>query len=152
MAISAQLINDDRASERFPVEIDATVRRAARPYDVSIEDLSSSGFRMSGGPAMEIGTTVSIGFAGIGVHEARLMRVDGRHYGCEFVQPLSAADLNTAIHATPVTPHVLPTSLDALQLANAPEPYVEPYSPRVKLAMLVAAPIVLWGLIWAVAA
>lgn len=149
MAISAKLIDDGRTSERFPVELDATVRKAAQPYDVTVDNLSSSGFRMSGGPAMAVGTIVSIGFAGIGVHEARLMRIDGRVYGCEFVQPLSIANLTAALHATPTAPYVLPTKFDAAQLADAPEPYVQPYPRRVKLALLVVTPVALWGIIWA---
>lgn len=149
MAISAQLIGDGRMSERFPVELDATIRKAAQPYDVTVEDLSSSGFRMSGGPAMAVGMIVSIGFAGIGVHEAQLMRVDGQGYGCEFVQPLSIANLTAALHATPTAPYVLPTKFDTAQLANAPEPYVQPYSRRVKMALLVVAPLAMWVGIWA---
>lgn len=154
MAIPATLINEGRSSERFPVELDATVRNAAaRPYDVVIEDLSTTGFRMVGGPAMVVGDAVSIGFAGIGVQPARLTRLNDDSYGCEFIRPLSPADLSTALHAAPIEPIAFPTLPTQAWLANAPEPHVEPYSPKTKLALAIIAPATLWaviaGIYWA---
>jgi hypothetical protein len=154
MAINAKLINDVRTAERFPVELDATVRNAAElPSDVVIEDLSATGFRMVGGPHMEIGSAVSIGFAGIGVRSARLVRHDEGSYACELHQPLSASELSTALNATPVEPIMFPKTPSKTWLADAPEPYVEGYSPKTKLALAIVMPATLWaviaGIYWA---
>lgn len=148
MVILAKLISDARNAERFPVELDATVRNAAaRPYDVVIENLSATGFRMVGGPPMTIGTEVSIGFAGIGVRAARLTRLHEASYGCEFVVPLSAEDLSTALVAELGAPIAFPARPGQAWLADAPEPHVEPYSPQTRLALAVLVPIALWGAI-----
>ena len=148
MSITAKLINDDRSAARFAVELDATVRNAsARPFDVVIEDLSATGFRMIGGPILDIGAPVSIGFAGIGVQPARLTRLHGDSYACEFVTPLDPAELSTALSAAPVAPIAFPVRPGQAWLAGAPEPHVEPYSPQTKLALAVILPAVLWGVI-----
>lgn len=148
MAITAKLISDDRTAERFTVELDATVRNAAaRPYDVVVEDLSATGFRMAGGPVMGIGDPVLIGFAGIGVQAARLTRVHDDSYGCEFLQPLRPTDLSTALRAVPTTPIAFPKLPTQAWLADAPEPHVESYSLRTKLALVVSVPATLWAVI-----
>jgi len=148
MAITAKLINDNRNAERFPVELDATVRNAAaKPYDVVLEDLSSTGFRIVGGPDMPIGSAVSIGFAGIGVQPARITRLNDDSYGCEFVKPLSAAELSAALNATPAAPIAFPTLPTQTWMADAPEPHVEPYSPQAKLALAIIVPATLWAII-----
>lgn len=148
MSITAKLINDVRTAERFSVELDATVRNsAARPYDVVIEDLSATGFRMVGGPFMEIGSPVSIGFSGIGVQPARLTRLHDDSYGCEFIRPLSAAELSAALTAAPTAPIAFPTLPTQAWLADAPEPHVEPYSPQTKLALAIIVPATLWAII-----
>lgn len=154
MAITAKLIDDNRNAERFPVELDATVRNAAaRPYDVVLEDLSSTGFRMVGGPDMPIGSAISIGFAGIGVQPARLTRLNDDSYGCEFVKPLTSAELSAAINAAPAAPIAFPTLPTQAWLADAPEPHIEPYSPQTKLALAIIVPATLWaviaGIYWA---
>lgn len=151
MAIPATLINDDRSAERFSVEFDATVRNAAaRPYDVVVEDLSASGFRIAGGPAMVVGDAISIGFAGIGMQPARLTWMHANSYGCEFIRALSPAELSAALNAAPVTPIAFPMPAS---LVDAPEPYVEPYSPQTKLALAIIVPATLWaviaGIYWA---
>lgn len=151
MSILAKLINDTRNAERFPVELDATVRNAAaRPYDVVIDDLSATGFRMVGGPHMEIGAPVSIGFAGIGVQPARVTRLHDDSYGCEFTTPLSVADLSAALTAAPSAPIAFPTLPTQAWLADAPAPHIEPYSGRTKLALAIVLPAALWGAIAAV--
>lgn len=151
MSILAKLINDTRSAERYAVELDATVRNAtARPYDVVIEDLSATGFRMVGGPYMDIGAPVSIGFAGIGVQPALVTRIHEDSYGCEFTKPLSVADLSAALTAAPSAPIAFPTLPTQAWLADAPAPHVEPYSSRTKLALAIAVPAALWGAIAAI--
>lgn len=148
MSIAAKLINDGRNAARFSVELGATIRDAsAHPFDVVIEDLSATGFRMIGGPVIDIGAPVSIGFAGIGVQSACLTRLHGDSYACEFVTPLTTSELSTALTAAPVTPIPFPSRPGQAWLADAPEPHVEPYSPQTKLALAIILPAALWALI-----
>lgn len=146
MAITAQIISDDRASQRFPVGVNATLRdQVTRPHDVMIEDLSLTGFRLSGGPALDAGSEASIGFAGIGIHQARVTRQDGNSYGCEFVTPITQEMLTRALNAEPVAPIAFPIGRDASYLDQVPEPYVEPYSNRTKITIATVAAIAGWG-------
>lgn len=146
MAITAQIISDDRGSERFPVGLNATLRdQVTRPHDVMIEDLSLTGFRLSGGPALELGSEASIGFAGIGVHQARVTRQDGDIYGCEFVTPITQEMLTRALNAGPVSPITFPTGPGPSLLDHVPEPHVEPYSGRTKLVIATIAATAGWA-------
>lgn len=145
MAITAQIISDDRAAQRFAVGVNATLRdQVTRPHDVMIEDLSLTGFRLSGGPALELGSDASIGFAGIGVHQARVTRQDGNTYGCEFVTPITQEMLTRALNAGPVAPIAFPIGLDS-RLGTVPEPHVEPYSSRVKIVIATVAAVTGWA-------
>lgn len=145
MAITAQIISDDRGSERFAASLDATFRaEITHPHDVTIEDLSLTGFRLSGAPKLAIGAQASIGFVGIGVQQARVMREDGSGYGCEFVAPITQPMLMAALTASSVSLIAFPSS-SPLMLADAPEPVVGSYSPRVKLAVVTAAIVAGWA-------
>ncbi|MEI5687819.1 PilZ domain-containing protein [Sphingomonas kyungheensis] len=145
MAIPAQIIGDDRGSERFTVGLNATLRdQVTRPHDVMIDDLSLTGFRLSGGPALTVGSEASIGFAGIGIHQARVTRQDGDVYGCEFVTPITPEMLGRALSAEPVAPIAFPTGAGAL-LDHVPEPFVEPYSGRTKLVIATVAAAAGWA-------
>jgi hypothetical protein len=146
MAITAQIISDDRGSERFPVGLNATLRdQVTRPHDVMIEDLSLTGFRLSGGPVLELGSEASIGFAGIGVHQARVTRQDGGIYGCEFLTPITQEMLTRALSAGPVSPIAFPASPGPSLLDHVPEPHIEPYSGRTKLVIATIAATAGWA-------
>src|SRR5262249_15740005 len=100
MGVVAQLYRDARHGERHPVAIEATLRDAdAAPFDAAIEDLSVSGFRVSVPAHLSIGDEIGIGVSGIGVRRARVVRSDGTVHGCEFLVPLSNAELTTALDA-----------------------------------------------------
>lgn len=145
MAITAQIISDDRSSERFQAGLNATLRdQVTRPHDVIIEDLSLTGFRLSSGPVMTLASEASIGFAGIGVHQARVTRQEGDVYGCEFVTPITQAMLTRALTAGPMAPIAFPTASEPSLLDHVPEPYVEPYSGRTKMAVAVVAAATGW--------
>ncbi|MDP1028072.1 PilZ domain-containing protein [Sphingomonas sp. KR1UV-12] len=98
MALTAQLFraDDERASDRQSVNLDGTLRQQDdhRPLDVMIEDLSTTGFRMSCSEPLTLDSTVTIGIAGLGRHTARVVRSAAPYYGCRFVVPvdISGAD------------------------------------------------------------
>ncbi len=100
MALTAQLFraDDERASDRQPVNLDGTLRQKDdhRPVDVMIEDLSSTGFRMSCSEKLSLDSTVSVGIAGLGRHTARVVRSANPYYGCRFVTPVDLSALDTS--------------------------------------------------------
>ncbi len=161
MPIAAQMTSDDRGFARFTVDLNATLRdKITRPHDVTIEDLSLTGFRLSGAPDLPVGAPISIGFAGIGTHQARIMRRDADIYGCEFITPITQDMLHMALHTPIEAPIAFPPAIGALrsdgmratasiaeplQLGDAPEPYVEPYAPRTKLTIAAIAAVAAWA-------
>lgn len=92
MALTAQLFraDDERAADRQTVNLDGTLRQEddCRPVDVTIDDLSATGFRMTCAERLPVNAMVSVGIAGLGRHSARVVRSSGEQYGCRFLVPL----------------------------------------------------------------
>ena len=70
--------------------------------DVSIEDLSTTGCMFRGDFAIDVGTLITIGIAGIGIHVARVSRLVDGGAGCAFLLSLSDEDVETATVAQTV--------------------------------------------------
>jgi hypothetical protein len=105
MAVIAALYRDGRSAERHAVSLDGTLRDPEwNPYDVVVEDLSSSGFRMPARADLEVGAYVSLGLPGVGICPARVVRQAGDRYGCAFLVPLNSAELGSAITGTVMRP------------------------------------------------
>ncbi|HVF95532.1 MAG TPA: PilZ domain-containing protein [Sphingomonas sp.] len=97
MALAAKLYRDERAADRQAVNLDATLRKPdQRPVDILIEDLSATGFRMTGAGELALGAVLSVGISGIGRRDARVVRHGDDHDGCEFVVPIAAAEIARA--------------------------------------------------------
>lgn len=80
---------DDRGAARFTVDHDSTVRGMnGLPVDVVVDNFSRTGLMFTGDADLPLGTLVSIGLAGSGVREAKVVRRDGAEHGCEFLVPL----------------------------------------------------------------
>ena len=91
MGLVAYLYRDSRWAERHTVERDATLRDSDwSPIDVTVEDLSESGFGVVASTELGIGAEIGLGLSGIGMREARVVRRAGDLYGCEFLVPLTA--------------------------------------------------------------
>lgn len=88
---------DARGAIRFNVDSATTLRGMdGVPFDVVVENFSRTGFLFSGDVDLPVGTLVSVGLSGAGVREAKIVRRDEQHYGCEFLMPLPKREL---IHA-----------------------------------------------------
>jgi len=97
MALAAKLYRDERAADRQAVNLDATLRKPdQRPVDILIEDLSATGFRMTGAGDLALGAVLSVGISGVGRRDARIVRHGDDHYGCEFLVPIAAAEIARA--------------------------------------------------------
>lgn len=97
-------ISIERAA-RVRIGRPGTVRDQNRlVVDVPIEDLSTTGCMFRGNFAIEIGTLITIGVTGIGMHVARVSRLIDGGAGCAFLLPLSEEALETATVAQTVQP------------------------------------------------
>ena len=86
------LAESNRAQSRAPIVIRCEVRQGTRPWQlVLLEDLSASGFRISGLSHADPAKTLSIRIPGMQLLTARLGWSLGPQVGCEFTAPLYPA-------------------------------------------------------------
>ena len=156
MSFVAKLYHDDRLAERYPVTLDGTLRNPqAEPQDVVIDELSVTGFRTASAHGLAVGDIITLGVFGVGLRNARVQRESNENYGCQFLQPLSVAELNVALGGltapAPVVLHKqIPNGLPGataigLQLSPATEWSL---SPRMRLATIAAVGIIPWTILW----
>ena len=150
MALAAKLYVDSRAAERSSVALDATLRNKGNPYDVLVEDLSASGFRMQAPVDLPENAAISLGLSGIGRHNARVIWRDGDSYGCEFVRTLTLGEVEQARQddSVVVTDFSVPPQMP--DAGSFPEPHVEKWSRNFRLALGLGLAIVSWAVILAV--
>jgi hypothetical protein len=86
-----------RGALRFTVDAPTTMRGPdCVPVDVVVANISSKGFLIYSDELLEMGMIVSVGLAGAGAREARIVRRDPSGYGCQFVAPLTQDEMATA--------------------------------------------------------
>lgn len=93
MARSAALRSDNRRAMRLDVRLSAGLREPGtfQKFEVSIIDLSITGFRCETSFNLKIGQLVFVTIPTLGGLEAIVMRRDGFIYGCQFERPLHNA-------------------------------------------------------------
>jgi PilZ domain len=80
---------EGRKSKRQRISARARFREVgANPYEVEIEDLSATGFRMASYARPRVGTRIWVTLPGLQMLEAVVRRSDGNSHGCEFINPL----------------------------------------------------------------
>lgn len=152
MAFVAKLYHDIRAAERYPVVLDGTLRNArAEPQDVVIDDLSATGFRTTTASNVTVGEDITLGVFGVGLRAARVLRETDTGYGCQFLVPLTADELATALSGlTPPEPVRLDVGLrTAADPDGAEQDIGEPWSlsPRGRVLAIATIAIVPWLLL-----
>ncbi|MGR6331244.1 PilZ domain-containing protein [Sphingomonas sp. XXL09] len=154
MSFVAKLYEDDRSAERYPVLLDGTLRNPqAEPQDVVIDDLSATGFRTATARGLAVGDTITLGIFGVGLRTARVQRADDGHYGCQFVVPLTAEELASALAGlAPPEPIRFPApELNSAAAVDQPAQREWSLSPRMRILCVTAAGIGPWmvlGLVW----
>jgi hypothetical protein len=94
MALVVQLYGDGRTAERHDLGADATVRGPDRvPVDVLVADLSQTGCLFVTTEPLALDAVITIGIAGVGLREARIVRNQDVRFGCTFLTPLTDAEL-----------------------------------------------------------
>lgn len=98
MALEATLVPDGRSGERQQTDLRATARdEAGRPGDVTVFDVSLSGFRISQVPGLVVGSTLTLGLSGVGTRRAIVIREANGSLGCAFEQALTYEELHAAL-------------------------------------------------------
>ncbi|MDX2209745.1 MAG: PilZ domain-containing protein [Sphingopyxis sp.] len=97
------IASDTRRSKRVRITARARFREVgANPYEVEIDDLSATGFRMISYTRPRTGTRIWVTLPGLQSLEAVVRRTQGNNHGCEFTQPLHpsvAAHLQSLLKA-----------------------------------------------------
>lgn len=97
-------INKTDRSPRVRIDRTGTVRDRTRyAVDVTIKDLSETGCYVSGQFAVEVGVLISVGIPGIGMHAARVSRIDEDGCGCAFLLPIDSDHIGQARAAETLT-------------------------------------------------
>lgn len=121
--IRALLWDSRRSSERHNVERLSTVRNEGIPSDVAIDNLSLTGFHLSGISALMEGDVINIGLAGVGIREARVVWTGEDAAGCSFSIPITTAEFEQTISANTVIPAVFgpeaPAPAETVDMAHA---------------------------------
>ncbi|MFZ2996066.1 PilZ domain-containing protein [Sphingobium sp.] len=103
MSIRALLYSSsNRGAERVTLDRASTLRgEDDTPFDVQIEDISISGFRLRLPFAAMVDQEITIGVPGLGVRTANIVRTEGHIAGCIFVRPLDPSELAKALRFDP---------------------------------------------------
>ncbi len=96
----AKLYDGGRATERHAIDADATLRTEDQvPVDVLVANLSMTGCLFVCAAPLDLGSDVTIGISGLGRRQVRIVRAMDQRYGCEFLEPLSEADIAAVVDA-----------------------------------------------------
>jgi len=94
----AQVVSDPRSGDRQAVVVQATARLlVGEAVPITIENLSSSGFRAAIPLDLKPGMLLRIGLPTGRSPHAIVARVDGDQYGCAFTAPLDPEDLELLV-------------------------------------------------------
>ncbi|MBW4331207.1 PilZ domain-containing protein [Stakelama sp. CBK3Z-3] len=146
MSVEAVIFRDADRAPRVRLDTEATLRDdAGYPVELTLIDLSQSGFLIRTAVELDIGEQFSIGIPGVAAHRAVVRRRDGDEYGCEFFQPLteqevSQAGLDTVI-AWPGT--------DTADFAAHP-PVTQRYPRRVRALIYGAGLVLSWAAVFGI--
>ena len=148
MAANAKLYRETRAAQRYPSELDSTVRQGSDPLDATVLDLSTHGFAIEAAEELKVGENISIGLSGIGVRTARIVWQEAGRFGCEFKQPLQHFEVAGAFSASTVVAAPFAAQATAPAVVKfSVEPHVERWPLRSRVALMVSTSAALWAAI-----
>jgi hypothetical protein len=91
-----------RGAERRRVNLAADLREpGSSMVDVEVADLSTEGFMVRGGFALEIEATVWLKLAGFAPMRSEVVWIEDGKAGCKFAEPLYSAELEMIIESQP---------------------------------------------------
>ena len=106
MSSEAWMMNREaRKAARREARAASTLRAGGmHATDVTVLDLSTTGFRIATGVQLDVGQEISIGLAGVGARAARVAWARGTEYGCAFDLALEAEEAGHAFSGASVVP------------------------------------------------
>lgn len=144
-----------RAARRQELGRPSTLRADdGAPVDVLLEDVSTSGCRISGVPELAQGEAILIGLAGVGARLARVIWTEENRAGCHFDAPLSAEEFARTQQAGTVVSGAFSVRAPAGPAPASPEPDLAPalaiepsLPPRTRLTAILLAALLSWCLV-----
>lgn len=88
---------DRRRTTRRTLRLDVAARTATSESAVIIRNLSRTGLLIETGAGFSIGETFLLVLPELGAAPARVVRHDGRLFGCEFLTPVPASAISAAL-------------------------------------------------------
>ena len=88
---------DRRRTTRRTLRLDVAARTATTESAVIIRNLSRTGLLIETGAGFSIGETFLLVLPELGAAPARVVRHDGRLFGCEFLTPVPASAISAAL-------------------------------------------------------
>jgi hypothetical protein len=105
------LYRDRRSAARHEVALEATLRdNDRRPYDVVVEELSTTGLLIPAVTSSSPGEQETIGPPGIGMRHVRVVREAAGGFVCKFLRPLHGEELAKIMVTEQAKPIALPLS------------------------------------------
>lgn len=90
-----------RRTERRTLRLDVAARSATDEAAVVIRNLSRTGLLIETDAAFSIGETFLLVLPELGAAPARVVRNDGKLFGCEFLTPVPASAISAALLRSP---------------------------------------------------
>lgn len=92
---------DRRRTKRRTLRLDVAARSATTESAVVIRDLSRTGLLIETDAVFAIGETFILILPELGAAPARIVRSDGKSFGCEFLSPVPANAISAALLKAP---------------------------------------------------
>lgn len=92
---------DRRRTRRRTLRLDVAARSATAESAVVIHNLSRTGLLIETDATFTVGETFLLVLPELGAAPARVVRNDGRRFGCEFLSPVPASAISAALLKAP---------------------------------------------------
>lgn len=90
-----------RRTQRRTLRLDVSARSSTDDSTVIIRNLSRTGLMIETDAAFGVGETFLLLLPELGAAPARIVRGEGRSYGCEFLSPVPASAISAALLKAP---------------------------------------------------
>lgn len=92
---------DRRRTERRTLRLDVAARSSTQETAVVIRNLSRTGLLIESDAGFALGETFILILPELGAAPARVVREDGKSFGCEFLSPVPASAISAALLKAP---------------------------------------------------
>lgn len=106
---------DRRRTERRTLRLDVAAQSSTEESAVIIRDLSRTGLLIETDTSFTVGETFLLVLPELGATPARIIRADGKRFGCEFLSPVPASAISAALLKAPPVGDVGEIAAPAIQ-------------------------------------